>query len=121
MKYQNFIHSRRQFLKASALGGAGLAIAPMIFPSSLFGETAPSKKIQIAQIGCGRIAKDMDIPGILEARHRADCCGMRRGHQAHDGCQETDRGFLRQADRQQGRGEGENVSGLSRAAQRAGN
>lgn len=58
--------TRRHFLKASTLGGAGLAVAPMIVPSTLFGETAPSKKIQIAQIGCGRIAKDMDIPGILK-------------------------------------------------------
>ncbi|MCU0783590.1 MAG: hypothetical protein MUF81_05980 [Verrucomicrobia bacterium] len=35
-------------------------------PSSLFGQSAPSKKIQIAQIGCGRIARDMDLPGILK-------------------------------------------------------
>lgn len=56
--------SRRQFLKTSALGGASLACAPMIVPSSLFGANAPSNKIQIAQIGCGRIAKDMDIPGV---------------------------------------------------------
>jgi len=66
MKNQSYLHNRRQFLKASALSGAGLALAPMIVPPFLFGESAPSKKIQIAQIGCGRIAKDMDIPGLLK-------------------------------------------------------
>ena len=60
------IFSRRQFLKASALGTAGLASTPMIVPATLFGETAPGKKIQIAQIGCGRIARTMDLLGILK-------------------------------------------------------
>lgn len=58
--------NRRRFLRASALSGAGLVIAPMIVPSRLFGANAPGKKIQIAQIGCGRIAQGMDIPGILK-------------------------------------------------------
>ncbi len=58
--------SRRHFLKASAFGAAGIFTAPLIVPSSLFGAAAPGKKIQIGQIGCGRIAKDMDIPGILK-------------------------------------------------------
>jgi len=62
----SFQLSRRHFLKASALGALGAAAGPLIVPSSLFGETAPSRKIQIAQIGCGRIARDMDLPGILK-------------------------------------------------------
>ena len=39
---------------------------PTIVPSSVLGADAPSKKIHIAQIGCGRIAHDMDLPGVLK-------------------------------------------------------
>jgi len=62
----SFQISRRHFLKASAFGAAGAAAGPLIVPSTLFGQSAPSKKIQIAQIGCGRIARDMDMPGLLK-------------------------------------------------------
>jgi predicted dehydrogenase len=58
--------SRRQFLKTSLAGAAGASILPTIVPSSVLGADAPSNKIQIGQIGCGRIAKDMDMPGILK-------------------------------------------------------
>lgn len=58
--------SRRQFLKFSAAGAAGAMVFPAIVPSSVFGASAPGKKIQIAQIGCGRIAATMDLPGILK-------------------------------------------------------
>jgi predicted dehydrogenase len=58
--------SRRQFLKFSAAGAAGAMVFPTIVPSSVFGASAPGKKIQIAQIGCGRIGHTMDLPGILK-------------------------------------------------------
>ena len=58
--------SRRHFLKTSLAGAAGVAIVPTIVPSSVLGADAPSNKIQIGQIGCGRIAHDMDMPGILK-------------------------------------------------------
>jgi myo-inositol 2-dehydrogenase / D-chiro-inositol 1-dehydrogenase len=57
--------SRRQFLKASLASAAGVSIVPTVIPSSVFGANAPSNKIQIGQIGCGRIAHDMDMRGIL--------------------------------------------------------
>ena len=57
--------SRRQFLKTSLAGAAGAAMLPTIVPSSVLGADAPSNRIQIGQIGCGRIAHDMDMPGIL--------------------------------------------------------
>lgn len=57
--------SRRQFLKTSLAGAAGASLMPTIIPSSILGADAPSKKIQIGQIGCGRIANEMDMPGIL--------------------------------------------------------
>jgi myo-inositol 2-dehydrogenase/D-chiro-inositol 1-dehydrogenase len=58
--------SRRQFLRVSLASTAGALAVPMIVPPSIFGADAPSKKIQIAQIGCGRIAHEMDMPGILK-------------------------------------------------------
>jgi hypothetical protein len=58
--------SRREFLKASVAGAAGATAFPTIIPSSVLGAAAPSKKIQIGQIGCGRIANDMDMTGILK-------------------------------------------------------
>jgi len=53
-------------MKASFLGAAGALAGPLIVPSSLFGQSAPSQKIQVAQIGCGRIGREMDLPGILK-------------------------------------------------------
>ena len=58
--------SRRQFLKASLAVTTGAAVFPTIVPSSVLGAGAPSKKIQIGQIGCGRIALTMDLPGIIK-------------------------------------------------------
>jgi myo-inositol 2-dehydrogenase/D-chiro-inositol 1-dehydrogenase len=64
----NYNHhfSRRQFLKTSLATTVAASVFPTIVPSSVFGADAPSKKIQIGQIGCGRIANDMDMPGILK-------------------------------------------------------
>jgi predicted dehydrogenase len=55
--------TRRHFLKTS-LGGAGFVALPNLFPHSLFAATAPSKRIQVAQIGCGRMGSD-DLKGVL--------------------------------------------------------
>ena len=58
---------RRQFLKLAAAGASFTSLGfPTIISSRLFGVEAPSKMIQIAQIGCGRIATDMDMPGVLK-------------------------------------------------------
>jgi predicted dehydrogenase len=68
--------NRRHFIKASMAASAGIAGFPTILPSSVFGAEAPSKKIHVAQIGCGRIAHEMDLPGILKhdiARVMAVC------------------------------------------------
>ena len=60
MRYSGF--SRRGFLKAGAAAGA--FAFPAIIPARVLGQQAPSKKIQVGVIGCGRIAGGMDIPGI---------------------------------------------------------
>lgn len=59
--------SRRQFVKSTLAAGAAAGIGfPTIVPSSVFGQSAPSKIINVAQIGCGRIAREMEFPGILK-------------------------------------------------------
>jgi len=58
--------NRRDFLKTTAAAAAGATLAfPAIVPSSVLGRSAPSNKIQIGQIGCGRIAREHDLPGVL--------------------------------------------------------
>ena len=69
---------------------------PTIIPSSVLGADAPSNKIQIGQIGCGRIAHDMDMPGILKHDSRAHCRRLRPGLQTRPARQGVCRGALRQ-------------------------
>lgn len=57
---------RRNFIKQTMAGAAGTIIIPTILPSSVFGKNAPSNKINIGQIGCGRIAQVHDMPGTLQ-------------------------------------------------------
>jgi predicted dehydrogenase len=68
--------SRRRFLKGS-LTAAVAAGFPTIVQSRVFGRPAPSDIIQVGQIGCGRIARDSEIRGILRnssvARYVAVC------------------------------------------------
>ena len=57
---------RRKFLKTTSAATSGAMVIPTIVPSSVFGKSAPSNKIQIGQIGCGRIARDHDLPGTMQ-------------------------------------------------------
>ena len=57
---------RRIFIKKSAVSAAGAIIIPTIIPASVLGKNAPSNKINIGQIGCGRIARDHDLPGVMQ-------------------------------------------------------
>lgn len=54
---------RRGFLGGIVAAGA----FPMIAPARLFGANAPSKTLNVAQIGCGRIGRTMDAPGFMKA------------------------------------------------------
>jgi predicted dehydrogenase len=73
---------------------AGIAGFPTIIPSSVLGKDAPSKKIHIGQIGCGRIAHEMDLKGLLKhddiARVVAVCdLDSKRMAHAHDYIRDT--------------------------------
>ena len=66
---------RRAFLKGTVGTGAALAF-PTIIPARVLGAESPSHQIHLAQIGCGRIARDMDVAGFLKvkgARYVAVC------------------------------------------------
>ncbi len=54
---------RRTFLK-STLTAAGMAAIPNIFTGRLFGANSANKRIQVAQIGCGRMGTS-DMTGVL--------------------------------------------------------
>lgn len=41
-------------------------MAPTIVPSTVFGKNAPSNRINIGQIGCGRIARFHDLPETMK-------------------------------------------------------
>lgn len=56
---------RRKFIGKTALGTAAMVGFPTIVPASVLGKDAPSNKINVGQIGCGRIAKDHDMPEIM--------------------------------------------------------
>ena len=67
--------SRRKFVKSSVAAGAAIGF-PSIVPSSVFGQYAPSKRINVGAIGTGRISRGHDMPGILQydnARIMAVC------------------------------------------------
>ena len=67
---------RRKFINNTVMGTAGVVGFPSIVPASVFGKNAPSNKINIGQIGCGRIARSHDIRDTIrfdDARFVAVC------------------------------------------------
>jgi predicted dehydrogenase len=59
---------RRSFLKGS-IAVAAAAGFPTIVPASVFGENAPSSRINVGAIGVGRISRSHDLPGIWKYDH----------------------------------------------------
>lgn len=53
--------SRRDFVRAAAVSAA---VSPLIVPSRLLGADAPSNRIRVGHIGCGRIGQTHDMPGV---------------------------------------------------------
>ena len=57
--------TRRDFLKMS-MGAAAAIGFPTIVPASVFGQKAPSNRINVGAIGVGRISRGHDLPGIWQ-------------------------------------------------------
>ncbi len=67
---------RRLFLRNTTTVVSGTIAVPTIIPSTVLGKSAPGNKINIGQIGCGRIARTHDLDETLpldEARVIAVC------------------------------------------------
>ena len=58
--------NRRKFLRDTSVSSLGALTVPSIVPSTVFGKTAPSNKIQVGQIGCGRISVWHDLHGVMQ-------------------------------------------------------
>jgi predicted dehydrogenase len=59
--------TRRAFLSSAGKAVAAASVAagfPAIVPASVFGNAAPSNRINVGAIGVGRISRGHDIPGI---------------------------------------------------------
>jgi predicted dehydrogenase len=54
-----------QISRRQALFSMGAAF-PAIVPSRVFGQSAPSNLIQVGQLGCGRIGRSSEMPGLLK-------------------------------------------------------
>jgi predicted dehydrogenase len=64
--------SRRRFLKASLAGSAAIALPAFVPRTYLFGaQTPPSRRITVAQIGCGRMGRE-----DMQATMRHALCRM---------------------------------------------
>jgi myo-inositol 2-dehydrogenase/D-chiro-inositol 1-dehydrogenase len=59
--------TRREFIRKSTVGTLGLVVLPTIVPSYVFGKEAPSNRINVAMIGCGRQAINPNIPQFLKS------------------------------------------------------
>jgi myo-inositol 2-dehydrogenase/D-chiro-inositol 1-dehydrogenase len=59
--------TRREFIRKSTAGTLGLMVLPTIVPSYVFGKEAPSNRINVAMIGCGRQAINPNIPQFLKS------------------------------------------------------
>jgi len=57
---------RREFIKGAVATTAGIVSFPAIVPSLVFGKSRPNDKINIAQIGFGRIAQGHDLPETIK-------------------------------------------------------
>ena len=58
--------SRRTFNRMLVAGTAAASV-PLILPARLFGAEAPSNRLRVGQIGCGRIAQVHDVPAVLKS------------------------------------------------------
>jgi predicted dehydrogenase len=68
--------SRRDFLRAASLAAGAIAFPTIITgcassSTPLARRTSANSRIHVAQMGCGRIGRTMDIPGVMKHPDRA--------------------------------------------------
>jgi myo-inositol 2-dehydrogenase / D-chiro-inositol 1-dehydrogenase len=58
--------SRRSFVRSLAASTVAASAMPLLLPSRLRANgTVANSRLRVGQIGCGRIARDHDMPGVL--------------------------------------------------------
>jgi myo-inositol 2-dehydrogenase / D-chiro-inositol 1-dehydrogenase len=69
---------RRDFIIKSVAGTAAAFAVPTILPASALGENSPNGKINVGQIGCGRIAIGHDMPETMkyDITRMVACCDV---------------------------------------------
>ncbi len=65
-KRKNHFISRRAFLRRVSIAAAAATTGPLILPRSLFGADAPSNRVTMGFIGCGRQAHGANIPQFMK-------------------------------------------------------
>ncbi|MDO8543612.1 MAG: Gfo/Idh/MocA family oxidoreductase [Opitutaceae bacterium] len=66
MKTPNSNLTRREFGRLSLLAAGTIAL-PNIIPARLRGASAPSNRVRVGHIGCGRIGRDHDMPSVFHS------------------------------------------------------
>lgn len=61
--------NRRTFLMQSTVTSVGAIGIPSIIPANVMGSTAPSNRINVAMIGCGRQTVNPNIPQLLASKN----------------------------------------------------
>ena len=74
MKHRSQI-TRRTLLKRAAVAGAGVIALPQIVPSGVFGDYAPSTKLNIALLACGERARD-DAKAFMDRENIVAICDV---------------------------------------------
>ena len=66
---------RREFIRNSGMAAAATIVVPTIVPASVFGKNAPSNKILVGQIGCGRMGRGdmLEVMKVERVRFMAVC------------------------------------------------
>ena len=98
--------TRREFCRRSAVGLAGIitaGAAPVFVPASVLGATAPSKKIALGVIGCGRIAHTYNVPSCLANGGKAYCDFIALSDVDPDRLQSLRKNLARKGPKMQGR------------------
>ena len=92
--------SRRSYLKNTLVGSIGMMTLPSIVPAHVLGKDAPSNRIQIGQIGFGRIARDHDLPDTIRYNnaHVMAVCDVDRKRK-EDGKQWIEQWYAEQRDK----------------------
>ena len=70
--------TRRDFIRTTAVVTGAMAVPTIVPVRVVRGQAAPSKRVLVGQIGCGRIGTDHDMPGVTKSglADYVACCDL---------------------------------------------